>query len=254
LGFGISVLLLVSVVAVMFTRRRNPPLPRHRVPGSVWQTCVRWSPAVSLFVFMTQSNLSSAGRILTPYYALLPPLLLAVAGHERLLTRCWWRASAFAVFLIAAGLLMVSPPRPLFPVGIFLEKVHAAAAQHPVLKRVETVYSVYRDRSNGFAPVRAVLPPEMKILGLITYDDPETSLWRPFGSRRVEHVCPPDTAADLKRRGMEYVLVREEVLKKWFKCSLDDWLKRMNAQVVQKVPLTLRAAVGTTDWYLVKLD
>jgi hypothetical protein len=44
------------------------------------------------------------------------------------------------------------------------------------------------------------------------------------------------------------------VLKKWFKCSLDDWLKRMNAQVVQKVPLTLRAAVGTTDWYLVKLD
>ena len=122
-----------------------------------------------------------------------------------------------------------------------------------MLKRVETVYSVYRNRSDGFAPVRAGLPPEVKILGLIAYDDPETSLWRPFGSRRIEHVCPGDTSADLKRQGIEYVLVGEEVLKEWFKCSLDDWLKQMNAQVVQKIPLNLRASKGALDWYLVQL-
>jgi len=68
-----------------------------------------------------------------------------------------------------------------------------------------------------------------------------------------EHVCPEDTSADLKRQGMEYVLVREEVLKEWFKCSLDDWLKQMNAQVVQKIPLNLRASKGALDWYLVQL-
>jgi hypothetical protein len=254
LGFGVSVLLLVSVLAVVFRRQKNPPMPRHQAPGSIWQTCVRWSPAVSLFAFMTQSNLVAVGRLLTPYYALLVPMLLVGGGHERLLVRRWWRASAFAVFLIAAGLLVVSPPRPLFPVGIFLETVHAAAAQHPVLKRVETVYSVYRDRSDGFAPARAALPPEVKVLGLITYDDPETSLWRPFGSRRIEHVCLPDTAADLKRRGIDYVLVHRDFMERFFKCSLDDWLKRMNAQIVKKVPLTLRATLGTTDWYLVKLN
>jgi hypothetical protein len=90
-------------------------------------------------------------------------------------------------------------------------------------------------------------------LGLITFDDPETSLWRPFGSRRIEHVCPEDTPADLKRQGIEYVLLREETLKICFKCSLDDWLKQMNAQVVQKIPLNLRASRGALDWYLVQL-
>jgi len=102
-------------------------------------------------------------------------------------------------------------------------------------------------------PAVAVLPPDVKILGLVTFDDPETSLWRPFGSRRIEHVCPGDTSADLKRQGIEYVLVGEEVLKEWFKCSLDDWLKQMNAQVVQKIPLNLRASKGALDWYLVQL-
>jgi len=68
-----------------------------------------------------------------------------------------------------------------------------------------------------------------------------------------EHVCPEDTSADLKRQGIEYVLVREEVLKEGFNCSLDDWLKRMNARVVQKIPLNLRASKGALDWYLVQL-
>jgi hypothetical protein len=75
-----------------------------------------------------------------------------------------------------------------------------------------------------------------------------------LGSRRIEHVCLPDTAADLKRRGIDYVLVHRDFMERFFKCSLDDWLKRMNAQIVKKVPLTLRATLGTTDWYLVKLN
>ena len=254
LGFGVSMLLLVSVLAVRFTRQKNRPPPPRRVPGSVWQTWVRWSAAISLLAFMTQSNLTAAGRLLTPYYLLLPPILLVVTGHERLVTRRWWRVAAFAVFLIAAGLLVVSPPRPLFPVAVFLDKVHAMAGQHPALARAESVYSVYRNRSDGFAPVRAVLPPAVKVLGLITYDDPETSLWRPFGSRRIEHVCPQDTAEDLKQRGVEYVLVKTDGFESRFGGSPDDWIKRMNAQIIQKIPLNLRASRGVLDWYLVKLN
>jgi hypothetical protein len=248
LGFGVCALLLASFVAARFA---EPEHSRRR--PSVWLLAVRWLPVVSLLALMSQSNLAAISREIAPYYSLLLPQFLTSAGHEQLVMRRWWRRLAFVVFILAAMLLIVSPARPLFPVGVFLGKVHAAAAQHPVLKRVETVYSVYRNRSDGFAPVRAGLPPEVKILGLIAYDDPETSLWRPFGSRRIEHVCPPDTAADLKRRGMEYVLVQEEVLKVWFKCSLDDWLGQMNAQVVQKIPLSLRASKGALDWYLVRL-
>ena len=120
--------------------------------------------------------------------------------------------------------------------------------------RQREVYSVYHERNDAFAPVRAVLPPDVKVLGLITYDDPETSLWRPFGSRRIEHVCPQDTAADLKRRGIEYILVRPSIFGVPSAATPEDWCRQMNAEVVRKIPLNLRAARGVLDWYLVKLN
>jgi len=162
--------------------------------------------------------------------------------------RCWWQAAARVVLVIAAGLLIVSPARPLFPVLTLLGKL-----PHPPARLVE-VYSVYRERHDAFAPVRAVLPAGVTVLGMTTFDDPETSLWRPFGSRRIEHILPEDTAADLKARGIGYVLVRGEVFGTWFPGAMDDWLAKMDAQVVQKLSLDLRAAQGPADWYLVKLN
>ena len=246
LGFGVSALFLVSVACAIFARQKKYP-----VEGSVWLVCVRWSPMISLLAVMTQSNLSGIARILTPYYLLLLPTLLVFSGHERLVKKCWWRAAAFAVFLLAAGLLIISPARPLFPVQTILGKIQRPDSH--LLTRIKEVYSVYGNRNDGFAPARAILPPDLKILGMVTFDDPETSLWRPFGSRRIEYVCPDDTAADLKARGVKYILLREQLLG-WYNYTLDGWLKRMNAQVVKKVPLDLRASTGPLDWYLVKLN
>ena len=245
LGFGVCVLLIISTVAArLVSSSRSASTSR----AAFWQTLVRWSPLVSLLFLMTQSNATAVAREITPYYALMLPILLANTGHERLVRRRWWRAAALVVFPIAAGLLVVSPARPLFPVQTILEKMPNVPA------RPREVYSVYHERNDAFAPVRAVLPPDVKVLGLITYDDPETSLWRPFGSRRIEHVCPQDTAADLKRRGIEYILVKPDTFGAAPGASPDNWCKRMNAQVIRKIPLNLRASCGVLDWYLVKLN
>jgi hypothetical protein len=142
----------------------------------------------------------------------------------------------------------------LFPALTLVEKLQARRPDSRLLARLREVYFVYRGRNDGFAPIRALLPPDLKVLGMVTFDDPETSLWRPFGSRRIEHVCSGDTAVELKQRGIEYILVREEVLGLWFKCPPNDWLKRMNAQVIQTIPLNLRASRGAMDWYLIKLQ
>jgi hypothetical protein len=252
LGFGVAVLFLISVVAAA-ARSGTPLFGQFNSTEVVWRTGVRFAPWISLPALLSQSEVYPIGRILAPYYALLLPLFLASPAQEQLVKKIWWRAAAFTAFVIATVLLVISPARPLFPVGMLLEKIHKAAAQHPVLARVETVYSVYRERNDAFAPARTVLPPDLKVLGLVTYDDPETSLWRPFGSRRIEHVCPQDSVADLKTRGVEYVLMRADSFENCFGCSPDNWLKRMNAQVVQKIPLRLRAASPATVWYLVKL-
>ena len=252
LGLGVCILLAASVGAAGLARRKSPAAPKIEGCWS-WQAWVRFAPVISLLVLMMQSNLTAIARLLVPYYVLLLPPLLACAGHEQVVMRRWWRATGFAVFVMAAGLLVISPARPLFPVQTLLNRLQTQTGGSRLSARTREVYSVYRERNHAFAPAIAVLPPDSRILGLVTFDDPETSLWRPFGSRRVEHVCPGDTSADLKRQDIEYVLVREEVLKEWFKCSLDDWLKQMNARVVQKIPLNLRASKGVLDWYLVQL-
>jgi hypothetical protein len=61
-------------------------------------------------------------------------------------------------------------------------------------------------------------------------------------------------AADLKARGVGYILLREETLVSWFHCPLVVWQQRVNAEVAGKVTLNLRASAGPLEWYLVKLD
>jgi len=253
LGFGACTLLVASIAAAGVVRRNHPASALARAGDSSWQKAIRWTPMISLLALMTQSSLVAIVRILTSYYALLLPAFLVAAGHEQVVTRRWWRAWALAVFLMAAGLLIISPARPLFPVDAFLGKIHAAAGQHPSLARVETVYSAYERRNDAFAPVRAVLPADLKILGLVAFDVPETSLWRPFGSRRVEHICPGDAPADLQRRGIEYVLVKSDDFENLFGISPVAWAGQIHGQVVQKIPLNLRVALGTVDWYLIQL-
>jgi hypothetical protein len=252
MGFGVTALFLISIAAAA---RRGGSLVNCRFDSTdaAWRTALRLTPWISMLALLSQSEVYPIGRILAPFYALLLPLFLANPAQEPLVKKNWWRVSAVAVFVMAAGLLVVSPARPLFPVKTFLEKIHPLAGRHPALARVETVYSIYHDRWDGFAPARAALPPDLKILGLVTYDDPETSLWRPFGSRRVIHVCPQDTAADLKRRGIEYVLVKTDGFESRFGCPPGDWLKRMNARIVQIIPLQLRASANSADWELVEL-
>jgi hypothetical protein len=241
LGFGVCSLLLASLVAARFACPKISPMR-----PSLWLQAVRWSPVFSLWVLICHSWVEAISREITPYYALLLPLLLARPGHAWLVSRRWWRWWALPVFIMAAGLLVISPARPLFPVQRLLDSSSLSA-------RARTVYSVYQSRHDVFAPVFAVLPADLKVLGLVAYDDPEASLWRPFGSRRIEHVCPGDTAVDLKARGVDYVLLQEETFVALFDCPLAVWQQRMNAEVVGKVTLSLRASAGPLEWTILRL-
>jgi hypothetical protein len=247
-GFGLTFLFGISVVAVAV--RRGKIIAPYEFS---WPAAVRWAGALAFLALLTQSNISAIGRLFAAYYILPLALFLAVAGHETLVRRCWWRVLAGAVFVLAAGLLIISPPRPLFPRDLVLEIIHAHEAAHPQLVRIEDVYLVYRDRANAFAPVLAALPAETATLGYVAFDKPETSLWQPFGARRIVHVYPGDRAADLKAQGIEYILVNPDGFETFFQTSPAQWLTQMNAEVAQTISLRLRAADPASDWLLVRL-
>jgi hypothetical protein len=150
--------------------------------------------------------------------------------------------------MVAGFLLVVSPARPLFPVAW----LRGQAERLP--QRVREVYSIYSERNDSFAPVRPLLPPDLKVLGYFSYDSPETSLWRPFGRLRVEHVCPEDTLADLKKRGIEYVLVPTAGFEQWFHQPLTDWTATMHGQIVHQIDLRLRVSGNLGEWRLIQID
>ena len=251
LGFGVTILLLVSA-AFAATHWKSSPLQFH-FSHDLWRAAIIITPWVSTLALLSQSEVAPIGRILAPYYILLLPLLLVYPGHEHLVKRIWWRFAVFIVFAMAALLLVISPARPLFPVGSALGNIESHHPDSKLLARIKEVYSVYRDRNHAFEPALDALPPGLKILGFVTYDDPETSLWQPYGSRRIVHVCPEDSAAFLKAEGIEYILAKPSLFGTQFP-EFNDWLARMNGLLVQKIPLNLRADSGVKDWYLVKLN
>ena len=56
------------------------------------------------------------------------------------------------------------------------------------------------------------LAPDANPIGFLGFDEPETGLWRPFGSRRVIHFSHADLPAELRSRGFKYALVSEYTL------------------------------------------
>jgi len=253
LGFGVCLLLLLSVVAAFAHRGSGISWNQWDSPLAVWQTSLRWLPLVALLALLSQSEVYPISRILAPYYALLLPVCVAGPAQNWVVTRRWWRAAVGVVFLLAALLLVVSPARPLFPANTITSALRARHPDSRLLARADTIYALYRQRSDAFAPVLAELPPELKILGVFTYDDPEASLWRPFGSRRILHIRPEDTTDYLKSEGVDYVLINSHKMADWFHETPTQWVRRLNAVVVKKIPLTLRASEGPVDWWLVKL-
>ena len=246
LGFGASLLVVLSAAAALL-RRAPERGGGARLNG--FAVCLLLAPVCAALLVMHKSGLFTLARMLTPFYPLMLPALLVTRAQARLVRTRWWRGVALGSLLIAFVPLIVSPARPLWPVQTFLAWLDAEHSPNPLLKRVYAVYTVYGGRANGFAPAIAALPTGLRVLGLVTGDDPESSLWLPLGARRIEHVTSADTPDDLRARGIEYLLVRPSKVNEGFEA----WRAKMGLQPVRTIPLALRASQGKVDWHLLRV-
>jgi len=251
LGFGLSVLLLLTACATAFARR-PPPLPARPVVSKLFLAALMGSAWLAPIPLLTVSGATTPARYLTPEYAWMIPVFLLRQSGDWTMRNHWWRHAGMAVFAIAGLLVIISPARPLWPANSVLSTLNADA--HPLLARARKVYAVYGGRADGLAPARERLPADATTLGLVTFDDPETSLWRPFGSRRIRHVLPDDTRDYLAGNGVNYILVDMDTFQKRFTASFGQWTALMGGQVLWKMPLTLRASRAPADWCLIKLS
>jgi len=248
MGFGLGVLLAVSVAAAFFVRNSRRPSAFSLQPSAF----VLLAPWIALLFFCAKSAMNTPARLIAPYYPLLLPLLLTGAGQSQIVRRRWWRALAGGVVVLAFAVLALSPDRPLWPARTILSGL---AARHPdshLISRALEVYTVYSKRSDPLADVRPLLPPDVKAVGFIgTADDSDISLWLPLGSRRVEHFLLSDPPEQIRRRQIEYVVVGGFNLSQ-SGVTLDDWLRKTGAELVASTNATLKVSEGPQAWHVVR--
>ena len=248
LGFGVSVLLLTIAVRSL----RCTPRVSFKSLFQL-QNLIALAAIGGAFIFMAKSGFYAPARYLIPFYLFVLAPLLATASASTLTRQRWWRVLALATFFMAALLLILSPARPLWPATKILRALHADQSPKPLLQRAWAVYNVYTSRRDNFRPVRAALPPNLKLLGLVSFNDPETSLWFPFGSRRIFHIRCADSPQSMRERGLEYVVVNSTVVTMHYKMSMDEWLAKNTAEIVARIPVQILARQQPIDWFVVRL-
>ena len=219
---------------------------------------IRWcgliGPWIALLAFCMKSGMVTGARLISPYYPLLLPLLLVIPGSQRIVRSKSWRVLAWANFLLAAAVLIVTPGRPLWPAETILSKLHTSHPASRAIARALNVYDVYAVRWDPLANVRALLPPNVKTVGFMgAEDDLDISLWRPFGHRRVEHVLPSDSLENIRERHLEYIVIGGFNLK-LKGTTLETWLNRIGGRVIATTSATVKVAEGQQPWYLVRVD
>ena len=246
LGLGVTLLVLVVFAGKM---RAGKIRPARFLCLEIFVPLAAWA---GVGLFMVQVGVAGSARYLLPFYPLLVAPVLAGAGAGDFFRRRLWCGLAGSVFAVSAGLLILSPPRPLWPAQTVLNSRAAEHSKSYFLKRAWNVYAAYAERADGLTPVIAALPPDANPLGFMAFDEPETGLWRPFGTRRIVHLTHNDSRADLQARDIKFALVSEDFLTQNCGMNLADWLARLNAEPLQHFEFKLLAGQKPHGWLLVQ--
>jgi hypothetical protein len=255
IGFGLALLLVVSCLCARYCCRSR----LDQRPSDLHLTLIRWSPFVSLLTFMLAVDVSGPARIITPYYCLLMPLLLSGKCHENLVRRKWWRAAAVLTLLIAACLLILNPPRPLWPARSILNRMSSRYTSS-LITRAAMLYDANAERWDALAPIRDKLPGDVKNIGFINFlqgSTMETSLWRPFGQRRIYWLRRSVDQPGLEEKGIKYVVIGTDPSTQKNAASFQEWMKNWlqanNARIIAQENVTILATSAPTPWYLIEV-
>jgi len=251
-GAGLCVLLVVTVLAVRGHKNRSVhslhTLSHARVTGAL----ICFGVWVALAAYMAKMGSEAAARLITPYYPLLFGSLLLLRGSEALVRRRWWKALAFVAALSALPALILSASRPLWPAQSICGSLKQKHPGNPLLERAATVYGVYGARADWGAALRKHFPAETREIGFVGDEDPETTLWRPFGTRRVLDLTRENQSALLGGR-VSTVVVSPEAVREVLGCPLEQWLAEHRLQVVAREELVVKVTRGPQEWLVVKL-
>lgn len=249
LGLGITMLLILSIANRFCSGSVSREWGKIKVT-----TLICLSGWISLLAYMCVLGSEATARLLSAYYPILVTSALLLPGNADLIRRRWWKACALAAALSALPPVVLSPSRPLWPAEHVCQWLLVKLGQKPAIQRAATVYSVYRTRADGLAPLLRDLPGDVNEIGFIgEEDDVEMSLWRPFGKRVVIDVLPQNLENSGHGR-ISFVVASPQAVERFSGRSFADWLKLAHLHVIASEEWQNRASQPPTKWFLLALD
>lgn len=252
-GIGLAVVLmtLISLGAVQILKLK----PKPPVKRPFFQVGLRVCPWILLVLFMTSDGAAQNARHLAAYYVFFFPLLLANAGHEKLVRQKWWQSIALLSISLSAGLLVVNTSRPLFPA---LTVTQYLAARHPHSQIFSTLHDAYNAPSslqNAVQKLKEIMPANAPLVGYAAIGNAqlEPALWQPLGVRRVARVLKTDSPERLMQQGIHYVVIENYPS---LNCrNLNEWMARYNASLTAELTFQEKGLGSSQSHvYLMRLD
>jgi len=254
IGFGLSWLIIISILAAARRKRKSDShwARREALPYRV-RTLVLWGAWVALLAYCVKSGMATGARLISPYYPLLLPMVLASSSQQELVRRKWWQIAAWITVFLAVPVLVVTPGRPLWPARTILSRFHSSHPDQRLITRALNVYSIYASRADSLASARSLLPPGLAVVGFMARgDDSDISLWRPFFQRQVAHVLVSDSAQAIHERKVEYIIAGD-INFGLNATTFEAWRQNIGAELVAVTNATARVSEGSQPWYLVRI-
>ena len=246
LGFGVSLCLLVALIMSLnqwplFWRTCNLPIRFFLITGPL-----------SLIWFFTKTAIAGISRVVLPYFPIALAFILAASNWPRLHRSRFFRLTVLLNLFLAILTIVIDPSRPLWPAQTVLSHSTSSPLIEKLRNRALSVYANYGSRSDVFASLRQLLPPNVSEIGFFNGgDDPISSLWKPYGSLIVREVTPKDNLASLQARGLHYIFAGERGLRENLPQTIEQWTTNLHASVVATTILYPAVSRGAEVWVLI---
>jgi len=252
LGLGVTLFLLLSLGYGLRAHITSP------APASTRE--VKWLALATLgawLFYMAKLGSEAAPRLVAPYYIVTTGVMLGLLPFDGVLTRRKaWRGLAILALVMGLVVVGLNPGRPLIPVPAFSALLHAVHAPAGVAAEWTANAALRAGRFDDMEPLRTSIPDTEKVVGLVGgFDNPQVSLWLPFGSRETVEFDPTCVSrAELLQRNVHYLVVSEEFVRTRYHLSQADLMQKWPSTVVRSEQLIFKTKRDPESWYLLHLD
>ncbi len=241
LGLGVSGALLLALAG----GRREIRLRRLRCLGG----CVFGGFWIAMLFYMMTLGNCGAPRYLAPYYSGLIALPLLTLSSADIFRRRRWRWPSLTLLLPIVLALACNPARPLLPVQTITNILIEKGVARGVAGRMATVYQVYANRHDVYAPVREMLPLDVKSIAFAgTSGESEYSFWLPLGTRRVTDFHRDEKGQIPDPAGYGAIVASAMGTRDRFGVSPEQLGERLGWKITGNVKIRAMASQEATTW------